>query len=152
MMEPAIEEAIKTINKNFGGPFGAVITDKEGKIIAISSNTVLRDNDSTAHAEINAIRVAEKSLKTHNLEGCILYTTCYPCPMCMGAILWANIQEVYYGCDAIDAAKIGFKDDYIYKYIESGCHNEQVLKITQINRDKCIKLFEEYDKKNKEIY
>ena len=152
MIEYGINEARKTIKENVGGPFGAVITDENDKIISIASNTVLASKDPTAHAEINAIRLACQKLSKHDLEGCKLYTTCYPCPMCMGAIIWANIKEVYYGCNSIDAAKIGFKDDYIYEYIKNGCNNEKVLKLKQEGREECIKLFEEYKKGNKQIY
>ena len=152
MIEHGISEALKTIKENSGGPFGAVITDNAGNILSIASNTVLKHHDATAHAEINAIRLASRKLGTHNLEGCKLYTTCYPCPMCMGAIIWSNIKEMYYGCDSKDAANIGFRDDYIYNYIKEGCKNDNILKITQVDRDKCIKLFEEYKKENKEIY
>ena len=152
MIEYGINEARKTIKENEGGPFGAVITDENDKIISIASNTVLASKDPTAHAEINAIRLACQKLNKHDLEGCKLYTTCYPCPMCMGAIIWANIKEVYYGCNSIDAAKIGFKDDYIYEYIKNGCNNEKVLKLKQEGREECIKLFEEYKKGNKQIY
>ena len=152
MIEYGINEARKTIKENVGGPFGAVITDENDKIISIASNTVLASKDPTAHAEINAIRLACQKLNKHDLEGCKLYTTCCPCPMCMGAIIWANIKEVYYGCNSIDAAKIGFKDDYIYEYIKNGCNNEKVLKLKQEGREECIKLFEEYKKGNKQIY
>lgn len=152
MIEYGINEALKSIKENAGGPFGAVITDKSGNILSIASNTVLASHDATAHAEINAIRLASKKLGTYNLEGCKLYTTCYPCPMCMGAIIWSNIKEIYYGCTREDASNLGFRDDYIYDYIKSGCNNDEILKIKQIDRDKCIRLFEEYKKDNKEIY
>ena len=116
-MKEAIEEARKTMNLNYGGPFGAMIT-KDNKIIAIASNTVLKDNDPTAHAEINAIRKAGEVLNTHDLSGCILYATGYPCPMCLSAIIWSNIKEVYYGTNLKEAADIGFRDEFIYDDIK----------------------------------
>jgi len=87
LMEMAIKQARKTMNKNYGGPFGAAIIDEKGKVVAISSNTVLKDNDPTAHAEINAIRQATTKMKTYDLSNCILFTTAFPCPMCLGAII-----------------------------------------------------------------
>ena len=150
IMNLGIEEARKTMNQNMGGPFGAVITDSNNKVIAVSSNTVLASHDPTAHAEINVIRKACAKLKTHNLEGYKLYATGYPCPMCLSAIIWANIKEVYYGTDLKDAEKIGFRDDFIYDYIKN--NNNDVLTLKQLDHDECLKLFKEYSDKNKEIY
>lgn len=124
IMTLGINQARKTMNANKGGPFGAVITDKKGNIISISSNLVLETYDPTAHAEINAIREASKKLKTHDLSNCILYATGYPCPMCLSAIIWANIQTVYYGTNVNEAEEIGFRDDFIYKYINN--KNEEI--------------------------
>lgn len=148
-MKEAIEEARRTMNLNYGGPFGAMI-EKDGKIIAIASNTVLKDNDSTAHAEINAIRKAEKILNTHDLSGCTLYATGYPCPMCLSAIIWSNIKIVYYGTNLEDAADIGFRDEFIYDYIAG--KNKDILILKNIEHDECLKLFKEYRENNKEIY
>ena len=117
-MKEAIEEARKTMNLNYGGPFGAMIT-KDNKIIAIASNTVLKDNDPTAHAEINAIRKAGEVLNTHDLSGCTLYATGYPCPMCLSAIIWSNIKEVFYGTNLEDAANIGFRDELPENVLEA---------------------------------
>ena len=97
IMKLAIEKARETMRENIGGPFGAAIIDKEGNVIAVSSNRVLGDKDPTAHAEITAIREACKKLGTHDLTGCAIYATGYPCPMCLGAIIWANIKECYFG-------------------------------------------------------
>lgn len=102
--------------KNGGGPFGAVIA-KNGVIVAEASNSVTIDNDPTAHAEVNAIRQATRALKTFNLEGCEIYTSCEPCPMCLGAIYWAHLDRIYYANDRKDAAKIGFDDEFIYEEI-----------------------------------
>lgn len=152
IMKLGIEEARRTMNENIGGPFGAVITDLEGNVIAVASNTVLGDHDPTAHAEVNAIRKAGKILKTHDLSNCKLYATGYPCPMCLSAIIWANIKEVYFGCTPKDAEKIGFRDDFIYRFINDNCSDEGTLKIIALDREDCIKLFEEYASKEKEIY
>ena len=118
IMKLAIDRARETMLKNYGGPFGAVVMKGE-EVISISSNTTLRDNDPTAHAEINAIREACKKLGTYDLTGCTLYATGYPCPMCLSAIIWANIKEVYYGTNLDDAEKIGFRDDFIYNFIRN---------------------------------
>lgn len=148
IMQLAITEARKTMNNNIGGPFGAAIV-KNNKIISIASNTVLSSKDPTAHAEINAIRKASKKLKTYNLSDCTLYTTAYPCPMCLAAIMWSNINQVYYGTKLKDAEHIGFRDDHIYKAINNA---NKELNITNINRNECLKLFTEYEKHNNKIY
>ncbi len=148
----AIEQARKTMNENIGGPFGAVIIDKNGDILSVSSNSVLRDNDPTAHAEINAIREACKKINSYDLSDCVLYTTAYPCPMCLSAIIWANIKKVYFGCRPEDAEKIGFRDDFIYKFIENKSKDKNILDIYELNREECLQLFEEYSKKKKTIY
>lgn len=152
MMNLGVEKARETMNKNIGGPFGAVILDKDLNVIACASNSVLGDCDPTAHAEINAIRIAGKKLNTHDLSGCTLYATGYPCPMCLSAIIWANIKKVYYGCTKEDADKIGFRDDFIYKFIQDGANDIEILELKQKDRDICIKLFEEYKNNNKKMY
>lgn len=149
-MRLAKEQAEYGLAHHEGGPFGAVITDKEGNIISVSNNQVLKNNDPTAHAEIQAIREACKKLRTYDLSNCILYTSCEPCPMCLSAIIWANISKIYYGCDKKDAANIGFRDDMIYEYFND--KNESILKSIQIDRNECIKLFEQYEKDNGTIY
>ena len=112
-MLQAIKASMKNV-ENGGGPFGAVIV-KDGKIIAVGTNRVTCNNDPTAHAEVQAIRKAAKKLKTFNLSGCEIYTSCEPCPMCLGAIYWARIDRIYYGNTKEDAAKIGFDDSFIYQ-------------------------------------
>ncbi len=112
--EVACGEAEIGMNARDGGPFGAVIV-KDDKIIARGHNCVISSHDSTAHAEITAIRQAEKELGTHDLSGCEIYTTCYPCPMCLGAIMWSRISKVYYACTAEEAAAIGFDDQAFYQ-------------------------------------
>ena len=150
IMKYGVDKARETMKKNYGGPFGAVIV-KDGKIIAVSSNTVLRDFDATAHAEVNAIREAGKVLGTYDLSGCILYATGYPCPMCLSAIIWANIREVYYGASLKEAEKIGFRDDAIYQFIKDSSKSD-ILRIYQVDSDECVKLMEEYADLNKFIY
>ena len=113
-MEEAIRLSEDNIISNAGGPFGACIV-KNGEIIGRGSNHVLANNDPTAHAEIMAIRDACNNIGSYDLKGCELYTSCYPCPMCLSAIIWANIDKVYYGNTKEDAAEIGFRDDFIYK-------------------------------------
>jgi guanine deaminase len=150
IMKLAIDEARKTMNENKGGPFGAVVTNSNGEVISVASNLVLESHDPTAHAEIMAIRKASQKLNTHDLSGCILYATGYPCPMCLSAIIWSNIKEVYYATDLKDAETIGFRDDYIYNYIKG--KNQDILKLTQLGRNEAIKLFQEYHSKEKTIY
>lgn len=146
----AVEEARKTMNEDKGGPFGAVITDLDGNVISVASNLVLESHDPTAHAEVMAIRKASEKLGTHDLSGCILYATGYPCPMCLSAIIWANIKKVYYGTNLKEAEEIGFRDDFIYEYLNG--KNKDVLDIEELCHDECIELFNEYKDKNKEIY
>ena len=151
-MMMAIERARETMNKNFGGPFGAAIVDANGEIVVVSSNSVLRDNDPTAHAEVNAIREACKKLGTYDLSGYVLYATGHPCPMCMSAIIWANIKKVYFGCTPEDAEKFGFRDDFIYRFINDGCTDKGVMEIIPHEREACLELFKEYSEKEKTIY
>lgn len=152
VMKLAVASAEETMKLGIGGPFGAAVIDKDGKIVSVASNTVLRDHDPTAHAEVNAIRQACKELGTHDLTGCTLLATGYPCPMCLSAIIWANIKKVYYGCTPKEAEKIGFRDDFIYKYIEDGCDDKQVLDLEQLSHDDCIQLFIDYHHSNKQLY
>ena len=112
-MRRAIQLSLESV-KHDGGPFGAVIV-KEGKIIAEAANRVTLDNDPTAHAEVNAIRQAARSLGRFDLSGCDIYTSCEPCPMCLGAIYWAHLDHIYYGCNRRDAADAGFDDEFIYE-------------------------------------
>jgi len=152
MMRRAVERARLTMNKDIGGPFGALIVDQRGNVIAVTSNSVLKDHDPTAHAEINAIREASRTLGTHDLSGCILYTTAFPCPMCLGAIIWANIKTVIYGCRKEDAAEIGFRDDFIYDFIKGDLQDLSVLSLTERHRLECLELFKEYQLKDKQLY
>ena len=149
-MKQAKQNADNGINKKEGGPFGAIITDEEGNIISNGNNQVLKQKDPTAHAEIVAIRNACKKLNKYDLSNCILYTSCEPCPMCLSAIIWANIQKVYYACTRKDAASIGFRDDMIYEYLKGNDNN--VIDLEEIDRDECTEVFKEYKLNQKEIY
>ena len=149
-MESAISEAKTGIANGHGGPFGAVIV-KNGEIIASGHNCVLKNNDSTCHGEIDAIRKAEQKLGTYDLSGCELYTTGEPCPMCLAAILWANIDKVYYGCTIEDNTKIGFRDAK-FDEILGGRNNLPKNFLEQHDRDLCLSLFNEYNSSNKTIY
>lgn len=115
-MRRAIALAVENV-KNGGGPFGAVIV-RDGEIVATGANRVTPDNDPTAHAEVNAIRAACTKLGTFDLSGCVIYTSCEPCPMCLGAIYWAHIDKIYYGANQHDAAEVNFDDSFIYRELE----------------------------------
>ena len=145
-MRLAIAEALEGIRQGHGGPFGCVVV-KDGKVIAQGHNKVLKMRNPILHGEIDAIEASCRRLGTHDLSGCEIYTTGEPCPMCLGAILWANIGKVYYGCNVIDTDKIGFRDDVFYQRFsarEGFCE--------QLDRDECLKLYGEYvaiaDKQN----
>ena len=112
LMRVAIEAAVENV-KNGGGPFGAVIA-RDGEIVSVGTNRVTPNNDPTAHAEISAIRAACTALGTFDLSGCEIFTSCEPCPMCLGAIYWAHLDKIYYGCNKKDAADAGFDDSMIY--------------------------------------
>lgn len=151
-MKEAIKEAYKNEINNYtdGGPFGAII-EKDGKIISRGHNTVISSTDPTAHAEINAIRNASKTLGTHDLSGCTLYTSAEPCPMCLSAIIWANIKDVYFANTKEDAKKIGFRDDMIYNFIKSNNSNKDVLNIVHMEDEEAIKTFEHFANNNEKI-
>lgn len=148
-MEVAIAEAKTSIQNGHGGPFGAVIA-KDGKVIASGHNCVIKNTDSTCHGEIDAIRKAEQKLGTYDLSGCQIYTTAEPCPMCLSAIIWANIDKVYYGCTLDDSAKIGFRDTKIKGVLKDDTLKSNLLE--EHDRRLCLPLFNEYDSMNKTIY
>ncbi len=147
-MKIAIEESkVNSMNDyKKGGPFGAAIV-KDGKIIARAHNTVIESNDATAHAEINAIRQASKILNTNDLSDCILYTSAEPCPMCLSAIIWANIKEIYYANTRKDADDIGFRDDMIYEYING--KNQSILKKHHIDSKEALEVFKNFKNTDK---
>lgn len=142
VMKSVIEKARMNMNSGLGGPFGAAIV-KDGKVLVVTSNTVLDSHDPTCHAEVNAIREAGKILGTHDLKGCELYATGYPCPMCLGAIVWANIDKVYYGSNLDDADSIGFRDKVFYDMIKNDSISD-VLDLEELGHDECASLLKEY--------
>ena len=143
-MKIAIEEAEIGIHSGHGGPFGAVIV-KNGEIIGKGHNHVVINNDPTCHAEIDAIRCAGANINNFDLSGCDIYTTGEPCPMCLSAILWANINHIYYGCSIAENKMIGFRDEAFYDYL-SISKNKIQDKMTQIDHKECLKLFIDYTK------
>lgn len=148
-MQIAYAEANDGMEADAGGPFGAVIVKNE-KLIASSHNEVLKTKDATAHAEINAIRKACEVLDSFDLSGCILYTTCKPCPMCLGAIFWSRIETVYYGATEDDALRGGFDDKRFYEMI-NGKNNDVVMK--QVDAEVNAKLFDMWlEKSDRKIY
>ena len=142
-MKEALEEAIIGMRSGDGGPFGAVIV-KDGKIIAKVHNEVIKTNDPTMHAEVNAIRKATQLLGRFDLSDCEIYSSCEPCPMCFAAIHWAKMKKLYIGANRYDAAKVGFDDQYIYDVINKTATKEQV-EIEVIDHDECQKPFDEWE-------
>lgn len=143
-MKKAAEEAEAGIRAGHGGPFGCVIV-KNGSVIGRGHNEVIRNQDPTCHGEIMAIHDACRTLGTYDLSGCELYTTAAPCPMCAGAIQWANIGKVYYGCRVSDTDRIGFRDQVFY--------DESVSRSEELDRAECLKIFDEYaSMQDKTIY
>ena len=138
-MQMAIELSEYNVKQGMGGPFGAVIV-KDGMVIARSANKVVQQNDPTAHAEVSAIRLACLELETYNLAGCEIYTSCEPCPMCLGAIYWARIDKIYYANTKADAAVIGFDDHFIYQELELSM-DKRKLPIVQLMRDEALNAF-----------
>jgi len=150
-LESAIKEAVKGMRAKDGGPFGAIIVCR-GKIIAKAHNTVLKTRDPTAHAEINAIRIASKKLKRFDLSDCELYTSCEPCPMCFSAIHWARIPKIYYAATIADAKKAGFNelDISAEKMKKQGKSKVSIVKVNSCTS--CKAPFEEFTKKNGKTY
>ena len=147
-----MNEAIRIARENMekgGGPFGAVIVC-DGRIIATSGNTVALENDPTAHAEINAIRQASDYLDDFDLSGCELYSSCEPCPMCLGAIYWARIDRIFFAADREDAAKAGFDDSFIYREINKPL-NRRTIPTHQRLREEALEVFQEWDDKEDKI-
>ncbi|QEC69040.1 nucleoside deaminase [Panacibacter ginsenosidivorans] len=150
-MQQAINIGLEGMRNNVGGPFGCVIV-KDNKIIGKGCNSVIASNDPTAHAEVVAIREACKTLGSFQLEDCEVYTTCEPCPMCMGALYWARPKKIYYANSKADAAAIGFDDSFIYE--EFGLPiNERKMSMEYLHHAEAIKMFEEWKKmNNKTLY
>ena len=149
-----MREAIRLADEsvaNGGGPFGAVIV-KDGEIIAGCSNSVTINNDPTAHAEVNAIRQACQKLGTFDLSGCVIYTSCEPCPMCLGAIYWAHIDRIYYGNTRKDAAEIDFADDFIYEELDKNLSERSVPLIPMLQEEAILTFHAWKDKEDKTEY
>ncbi|MCF0206245.1 MAG: O-antigen ligase family protein, partial [Bacteroidales bacterium] len=147
-MRMAIDLSLESID-NGGGPFGSVIV-KNGEVISKASNSVTKDHDPTAHAEVNAIRQAGKKLGTFDLSGCEIYASCEPCPMCLAAIYWAKIDKLYYACTKKDADKIGFSDNFIYEEFKRP-EVKRKVETTQILHDDAIKAFEKWESKSDKV-
>ena len=147
-MRQAIALAVENI-KNGGGPFGAVIV-KDGKVVATGANRVTANNDPTAHAEVSAIRAACTKLGTFDLSGCVIYTSCEPCPMCLGAIYWAHIDKIYYGANQYDAAKIDFDDSFIYRELELA-PDKRKKPVENILHDEALAPFRAWQEKEDKI-
>jgi tRNA(Arg) A34 adenosine deaminase TadA len=144
-MSRAISLAQNGMDSNAGGPFGAIVV-RYGEIIGEGSNRVTSTNDPTAHAEITAIREACRKLSSFQLENCTIYTSCEPCPMCLGAIYWARPERVVFACTREDAAKIGFDDQFIYEEIEKTI-DEREMQIVNFMREDALKVFENWERK-----
>jgi guanine deaminase len=138
-MRMAIELAENNVIREQGGPFGAVIV-KDGMVLARSANKVVPNNDPTAHAEVLAIRLACQELNTFDLSGCEIYTSCEPCPMCLGAIYWARIDKIHYANTKADAASVGFDDAFIYEELDKPL-DKRKLTIVQLMRDEAMNAF-----------
>ena len=143
-MREAIRLADESVERG-GGPFGAVIV-KDGAIVARGANSVTLDNDPTAHAEVNAIRTACRSLGTFDLSGCTVYTSCEPCPMCLAAIYWAGISRIYFGNTRKDAAAIDFADDHIYNELSRPLE-QRAIPITPLLRNEALHTFTRWEEK-----
>lgn len=143
-MRRAIELAQNGIEKGTGGPFGAVIV-KDGKIVGEGCNQVTSTNDPTAHAEVVAIRNACKNLESFQLTDCTIYTSCEPCPMCLGAIYWARPAQIFFACTREDAADVGFDDQFIYEEIELPIENRHIKSINFLH-DEGLKVFQNWVK------
>lgn len=148
-MREAIDLAFSNVKENKGGPFGAVVV-KNGEIIGKGANLVTNTNDPTAHAEIVAIREAANHLGTYNLQGCEIYASCEPCPMCLGAIYWSRIDNIYYAATKDDATKANFDDSFIYKEF-SLPKDQRSIHSLQLMRDDAVKVFEAWNNSGNKI-
>lgn len=148
-MDEAIRLASENVSQNNGGPFGAVVV-KNGKIVGRGYNQVTANNDPTAHAEVMAIRDACTNLNSFQLDGCELYTSCEPCPMCLGAIYWARPDKIYYGCTKDDAAAIAFDDAFIYEELKIPLA-QRTIPMLALSREAALKAFELWENNTKKI-
>ena len=145
-MRRAIELAQQGIDANDGGPFGAIVV-KDGEIIGEGCNQVTSTNDPTAHAEVVAIRAACRALNSFQLDGCVIYTSCEPCPMCLGAIYWARPLKMYFACNREDAANVGFDDRLIYEEIERPIEDRRIESVNFL-REEGLRVFENWANKS----
>ena len=148
-MSHAVQMALESAQTKNGGPFGAIIV-KNGEIVGFGKNSVTTKNDPTAHAEVMAIRDACQNLNTFQLEDCEIYTSCEPCPMCLGAIYWARLNKIYYAATQHDAAKIGFDDNFIYVELAKE-KSERFIKMNQLQPDGYLEPFEFWQKTTEKI-
>lgn len=148
-MREAIRLSLEGMRNGCGGPFGAVVV-KDGEIIGAGYNQVVLHNDPTAHAEVIAIRNAAKEIQSFNLAGSVIYASCKPCPMCMSAIMWARIDEVYYANATEAAAKIGFDDGKIYDALTSE-NDQEIVKSSQLLMDEAVEAFKEWESLEEKI-
>jgi len=148
-MARAIQLSINNVQSGRGGPFGAVVV-KDGNIVAEAANLVTATNDPTAHAEVLAIREACKKLRVFDLEGCEIYSSCEPCPMCLGAIYWARLARVYFANAAADASKVGFDDSLIYREIAQP-HSQRQIRMIQLMREQALAAFRAWENKPNKI-
>lgn len=148
LMAMAIELAKENV-KNGGGPFGAVVA-RQGKVVATGVNRVTVNHDPTAHAEISAIRAAGEILKNFSLEGCDIYSSCEPCPMCLSAIYWAHLDHLYYACTKVDAADAGFDDEFIYKELELD-PKQRRLHTDTLMRQEALAIFDAWREKDDKV-
>src|SRR6266849_188926 len=144
-MRKAIDLSVENVRSGKGGPFAALVV-KDGEIVAAGTNLVTASFDPTAHAEIVAIRAACRVLSLFQLPGCEIYTSCEPCPMCMGAIYWARPAKVYFGNTHADAARIGFDDSFIYQQLKVKAQ-ERAIPMVQLMRDEALLAFHEWERK-----
>lgn len=142
-MQVSMELALEGMKKKGHGPFGAVVV-KGSEIIGFGTNQVTSTLDPTAHAEICAIRDASIRLKDFSLKGCEIYTSCEPCPMCLGAIYWARLDKIYYGATRVDAAKVNFDDHHFYEELKK-IPSERIIPMVQMMRTECMKLFDAWE-------
>ncbi len=150
-MHAAIESAREGIQQEEGGPFGASIA-KDGQLVSVAHNTVLKDQDPTCHAEMNAIRQACQTLGTHILDGCTLYTTAEPCPMCLSAILWARINKVVVGVDRDCAKKFGFDDSHFYDQVALPPDQRELETEQGVMSTECEEVFEQWQQRAGQLY
>ncbi|QJD98279.1 nucleoside deaminase [Mucilaginibacter robiniae] len=142
-MRMAIALSEQNVAQGLGGPFGAVIV-KDGEVIAASANKVVPSNDPTAHAEVSTIRLACQQLNTFNLQGCVIYTSCEPCPMCLGAIYWSRLDKIYYANTKSDAAAIGFDDQFIYEELDRPM-TARKLPVEQLLHEEALSAFKAWE-------